>query len=82
MQVCDSCSAVVGFLMDTPIHIGLKDGEWATVYAELCHACRERLDEMEKTAREHAILKSHADFMGQMKENDALRKRPVRRIYT
>lgn len=80
MQVCDSCSAIVGFLLTKSIHIGLKNGDWASVDAELCTACAARLEEMEKVEREHAILKSHKAFMEQMKGNEALLRRPVRRI--
>lgn len=36
MQVCDSCGCILEFLQDTSIYIGLKNGDWAAINAELC----------------------------------------------
>jgi hypothetical protein len=78
MRVCDSCAAVVLYLTDTPIYISLKNGDWASVEAELCLRCKDKLVEMEKTAREHAILKLHKQFMEQMKQ---MPKKPITKIF-
>jgi hypothetical protein len=77
MHVCDSCAAVVSHLTHTLIYIGLKDGNWASVEAELCLRCKDKLVEMERTAREHAILMSHKQFMEQMMQ---MPKKPIRKI--
>jgi hypothetical protein len=80
MKVCDSCSAIVECLLDTSIYVGLKNGDWASVNAELCPNCRRKLVDMEREAREHAILKSHKEFMDGMKGNEALLHRPIKRV--
>jgi hypothetical protein len=79
MQICDSCGRIVEFLQDTSIYIGLKNGDWAAVNAELCPRCKKKLHEMEVEARDHAVLKSHKDFMEGMRGYEVLRNRPITR---
>jgi hypothetical protein len=55
MHVCDSCSAVVSHLTNTLIYIGLKDGNWASVEAELCLRCKDKLVDGENSQRARYI---------------------------
>lgn len=82
MRVCDSCGRKVEFLQDASIYIGLKNGDWVSLTAELCIRCKKKLHEMETEARDHAVLKSHKDFMEGMKGREALRNRPITRYST
>jgi hypothetical protein len=70
MKICDNCSVITQYLQEAQLYTSVKNGDWKSITIELCPNCCRKLVEMEREAREHAILKSHSDFKKSMREKE------------